>query len=66
MNLEYDNARTRSDAMIEGAEAVEEKTPFELFAELFELQNNRPLGEEQADLVKEMIEQIWGGENETA
>lgn len=66
MNLEYDNTRTRSDAAIEGAEAVEEKTPFELFAELFELQNNRPLGEEQADLVKGMIEQIWGGENETA
>lgn len=59
MKLDYDNQRTRHSAEIGGAEAVERKSPFELFAEFYELQNNAPMSEAQADFVKETIEKIW-------
>ncbi len=59
MELRYDNARTRKNAEINGATDVENKTPLELFAEFFQLQNNAPMSEEQRGLVEEMIESIW-------
>lgn len=63
MDLRYDNARTRKNAEIGGACDVEKKTPLELFAEFFELQNNAPMSEEQTTLVKEIIESIWEEES---
>lgn len=54
--LEYDNARTRSNAVISADENVEEKTAMELFCELFELQNNRPVNEQEAAFLQELIE----------
>ncbi len=59
MKLDYDNARTRRSAEITGAEAVEQKTPFELFAEFYELQNNAPMSEQQADLIRGKIGKLW-------
>lgn len=59
MKLDYDNKRTRSQAFIDGAEDVKEKHPLELFAEFFELQNNRPMSEEQTGVVRSLIEKIW-------
>lgn len=55
--LEYDNARTRSDSVIYTDENAEEKSAMELFCELFELQNNRPVNEKEAAFLKELIEQ---------
>jgi exonuclease SbcD len=62
MKLDYDNQRTRHSAEVNGADAVEHKSPLELFAEFYELQNNAPMSEVQADFVKEMIGKIWEGE----
>ena len=62
MKLDYDNTRTRTTGEILGAEQVERKSPLELFAELYEKQNNRPMGDEQRSFAQELIEKIWEGE----
>ena len=59
MKLDYDNKRTRSNQEISGAEAVEAKTPLELFAEFYEMQNNQPMSDEQVDYMKELITATW-------
>ena len=61
MKLDYDNKRTRAMKEISGAEAVKDKSPFELFGEFYALQNGQPLSEEQADFVADLIEQIKEG-----
>ena len=62
MKLDYDNQRTRASSSIEGAEAVESKSPLELFADFYELQNNQPMSGEQAAYMENLIETIWEGE----
>ncbi|MBO5313224.1 MAG: exonuclease SbcCD subunit D [Clostridia bacterium] len=62
MRLDYDNTRTRAKRVIESAERQEEKSPLELFEELYMLQNNQPLSQEQRELVLSLIEEIWEGE----
>ena len=59
MKLDYDNTRTRRSMEITAAEQVERKSPLELFAELYEKQNNRPMGQEQLRFSQELIEKIW-------
>jgi len=59
MKLDYDNTRTRSNAVIEGDERAETKTPYELFADFYELQNNQPLSDEQAGYMKALIGKVW-------
>ena len=59
MEVRYDNARTRKNAEINGVKEVEKKTPLELFAEFFELQNNTPMSEEQRAFVTGIVEGIW-------
>ena len=59
MKLSYDNARTRADHVIDTACDVERKTPLALFEELYELQNNQPMHEQQRAFAQELIEQIW-------
>lgn len=59
MKLDYDNTRTRSSGKILGADAPEKRSPFELLAEFYELQNGKPLSEEQKQFSKELIEKIW-------
>jgi exonuclease SbcD len=61
MKLDYDNTRTRTNRMIDGAEDVQNKSPLELFEELYELQNNQPMSDEQRIFTKELIESIWEG-----
>ena len=58
MKLSYDNARTRTDHVIDAAADVQRKTPLELFEELYELQNNQPMNEEQRAFAQDLIEQI--------
>lgn len=62
MKLTYDNTRTRSNAVIDGAVDVQRKSPLQLFGELYEQQNNQPMSEIQSDFLKELIESIWEGE----
>lgn len=60
MKLNYDNKRTRSNAVISADAAVETKSPFELFADFYQLQNNQPMSDGQASHVKELIENVFG------
>ena len=62
MKLTYDNARTRSNAVIDGAVDVQKKSPLQLFQELYEQQNNQPMSEIQNAFMLELIESIWEGE----
>ena len=59
MKLSYDNTRTRADQIIDGAVEIRRKSPLDLFGELYELQNNRPLSEQQRRFTQELIEAIW-------
>jgi len=62
MKLDYDNTRTRSTSLISGNEAVETKTPLELFSDLYEQQNNQPMSDEQTEFMKKLIENVWEDE----
>ena len=59
MKLTYDNTRTRTNQLIGGAEDVEQKSPLQLFAELYEQQNNQPMSDEQSSFTQDLIESIW-------
>ena len=59
MKLSYDNTRTRSSAVIEGAADVQKKSPLQLFGELYEQQNGQPMSEMQRQYMRELIESIW-------
>ena len=61
MRMEYDNRRTRTVSEIGVSERIEEKTPRQLFDELFQSQNGGAMSEEQGALVDSLIVQIWGG-----
>ena len=62
MRLEYDNRRTRENRQIERAADAEEKSELELFSELFELQNNQPMGAEQKEFLEDVIRLAKGEE----
>ena len=61
--LHYDNARTARLAHPDAPTDVEEKTPTELFEELYQIQNNRPMSETQRAIVNRLVKEIWS-ENE--
>lgn len=61
MKLDYDNRRTRSNAVIAGAEDVKQRSPMDLFEEFFEKQNNRKMNDKQRTFTSELIEKIWEG-----
>ena len=61
MMLAYDNERTRKQADVGIAEAVDEKNPMELFGEFFEGRNGRPMKPEESEFVQDLISGIWGG-----
>ena len=61
MKLSYDNTRTRENQVIDGAEDVQHRQPLELFEELYALQNNQPMSDEQRGFVQKLIEEIWEG-----
>ena len=62
MKLSYDNTRTRVNQIIGDAENVRQKSTLELFEELYEQQNNRPMSEEQQNFTRELIESIQEGQ----
>ncbi len=59
MHLDYDNTRTRTDAVTEQGAQVQSRSPLELFGDFFELQNGRPMSEEQRSFIGNRIEKIW-------
>lgn len=60
MSVEYDNTRTRTERYINLGGDASEKSPFELFSEFYCLQNNAPLTDEQSEIVKNVIDEVWG------
>ncbi len=58
MLLEYDNTRTRTAASVEGVDNAPEKSPMELFEELYMLQNGAPLTAQQRAYLTEKIEAL--------
>ena len=62
MKLSYDNLRTRAAVTVRGTAEVEEKSPMELLREFYELQNNQPMTEEQEEIARGMMEEIWEDE----
>ena len=61
MKLDYDNTRTRkyNDSFEDDIEQRQEKQPIELFEELYELQNNQQMDNEQREYINHIIEEIW-------
>ncbi len=59
MKLDYDNRRTRSLGLLDAKADTQQKTPLQLFAELYEKQNGSSLTDEQTSFCQDMIERIW-------
>lgn len=59
MRLDYDNKRTRQNALLPDPEEIEDKPPIELFSEFFELRNNQPMSGEQRDFMEKLINETW-------
>jgi exonuclease SbcD len=62
MRLEYDNARTRAQALSPDTAESDSRTPLEIFAGLYEAQNGKPMSDEQTALVTELIDKVWGSD----
>jgi exonuclease SbcD len=60
LDVRYDNKRTQSMTEIEETAQAEDKSPRELFEQLFEQQNNSQMSKEQSDYILSKIETIWG------
>jgi len=61
LDLRYDNARTKADAVVDGGEISVEKSAYELFAEFFEQQNNVEMTPAQQDYMQKLIQTIKEG-----
>ncbi len=55
MKLDYNNKRTRSSFEIDNTSISESKGPVELFAELYEKQNNAPMSEQQREYLERLV-----------
>ena len=62
MKLDYDNARTRSSSNVLLSAAAENKSPIELLDEFYEMQNGKPLDDEQKSFASSLAQRIWGDE----
>lgn len=62
MKLEYDNMRTRESRKINLDDMViENKNPLEIFSEFYKLQNNKEMNDEQKEIIKKIMEEVWEG-----
>ena len=62
MKVDYDNKRTREKQEIVEISKLEQKSPLELFQELYFLQNNQEMTAEQTEFTKNIMEQVkWEG-----
>ena len=62
MMLDYDNERTRNQQIAVGVEAVEKKSPMQLFGEFFEEMTRREMNPEELEFVQGVVDGIWEGE----
>ena len=68
MKLDYDNKRTRNSrkAAENTDPAGDDIKPLEIFARIYEMQNNSSLSEKQTEFLCGLIEKIWERTNETS
>lgn len=59
MKLDYDNTRTRQNQIITVSGETEKKDPLTMVEELFVLQNNRPMSDNERDYMRETIRMVW-------
>ena len=60
MKLEYDNIRTREFRKINlDNMVIENKNPLEIFSEFYKLQNNKEMNDEQKEIIKKIMEEVW-------
>lgn len=64
MRLDYDNRRTRAQAVFSDIEKAPELSPPELFEELYRIQNGTEFSEKQREYIRAMMEEIWGADHE--
>lgn len=62
MKIDYDNTRTRTSRQFIEAGDTEQRSPLELFEQLYEMQNGQPMSQEQRRFSAQIIETLWGGE----
>jgi len=60
MRLDYDNTRARASHVIERVQRSEQKSPLDLFGELYELQNGQPMSDVQTGCARNLLAEIWG------
>ena len=58
LKLEYDNKRTREKKSVVSVESVKRKNPMEYIMELYRLQNNDDMTEEQSKIIEDLLEEI--------
>lgn len=58
IKLDYDNTRTRFNSEIIIDETGNKKTPVDVFAEFYEMQNGMPLSDTQMDFICKLFEKI--------
>lgn len=58
LNLLFDNCRTAANQTVAAIGNPEIRRPEEHFAELYQLQNNQPMTEEQYQYIRQLVEQI--------
>ncbi len=66
LQVEYDNARTRHDAVQEQVSMIEERSPLDLFADFYELRNERPMSAQQREYMQNLLQEIWKEKDDAA
>ena len=59
MKLDYDNRRTRRNAVVTGIAVEQQQSPLAVFAQFYETMNNQPMTQEQEAFLQSLIETIW-------
>ena len=62
MKLEYDNCRTRAAGVGDAGGDLRRSSPMELLEEFYEKQNGQPMGSEQRQFARQLMERIWEGD----
>lgn len=62
MKLDYDNQRTHATGVGDEGGDLQRKSPMELLEEFYELQNGQPMGQEQRQFARQLMERIWEGD----
>ena len=63
MEIEFDNETTRANNSIIFTDDMENLSPFDLFKEFYEQQNNKQMSDEQLQIVQEVFEEMNMGVN---